>query len=307
MRDYSGLLEIAKNNECKYIIGAKMSDYTTFKIGGPVDVLLNVENLKGLSNILKFCYENKINTYIIGNGSNLLVSDDGLNCVCIKLCGDFFNIRLNKDKTITCGTGVSLAKLCKFAAQNSLSGLEFAWGIPGSVGGAAFMNAGAYSGEMKDVIKYCEHVTNKGEIGRFNKNELDFSYRKSAYSDKNYVITSVTFELAEDDGININSQMNDYLDRRKAKQPLNKPSAGSVFKRPAGNYAGSLIQECGLKGKKIGGASVSDKHSGFIVNLGGATYKDVKLLIELIKNTVKNEKGIELECEIKDLNNSIFE
>lgn len=276
-----------------------MSLHTSFQIGGPADAFVTVLDEKSLSGVLKKCREAQAPVYVIGNGSDLLIPDQGLRGVVIGFGGDFCKIRLEDETRIVCGPGVTLAKLCKFALEHSLSGLEFAWGIPGSAGGAAYMNAGAYGGEMKDVLIQCRHLDENGDPGEFAGESLDFSYRRSAYTDRRLVITRLTFQLNKGDYSVIKAQMEDYLSRRKSKQPLEYPSAGSVFKRPQGYFAGQLIEQCGLKGKAIGGAQVSEKHAGFIINTGGATCQDVQRLVRLIQDTVKQEKQVALECEIK--------
>ena len=235
---------------------------------------------------------------ILGNGSNLLVSDDGIRGVVIRLDGDFRKITLLDDTTIFCGAGATLAYLCKFALNCGLSGLEFAWGIPGTVGGAVFMNAGAYDGEMKDVVHSVSHISPSGEIGRTEKDDLNFGYRTSIYRSNNMIITGVTLKLKKGNPDEIREKMDDYMLRRSTKQPLEYPSAGSVFKRPEGNFAGALIEQCGLKGKTCGGAQVSEKHAGFIINKSNATAKDVRDLIGEIQKTVSDKTGYNLECEL---------
>lgn len=276
-----------------------MSLHTSFQIGGPADVFATVSDERSLRGVLKLCKEAGAPVYVIGNGSDLLIPDQGLRGVVVSFGGDLCRLRLENETTIVCGPGATLAKLCKFALENSLTGLEFAWGIPGSAGGAAYMNAGAYGGEMKDVLIKCRHMDENGNPGEFAGSALDFSYRHSAYTDQKLVITGLTFQLEKGDYSVIKAQMEDYLGRRKARQPLEYPSAGSVFKRPKGYFAGQLIEECGLKGKTVGGAQVSEKHAGFIVNTGGATCKDVQSLVKMIQETVRREKQVELECEIK--------
>lgn len=301
LENYQQLIDIAQKQNCKVLLNEPMSKHTSFKIGGPADVFINITADSALVDILKFCKQNSVPYFIIGNGSNLLVNDNGIHGVCIKLNYNKDVIKLVNETTIICKASVSLSKLCKFALDNSLSGLEFAWGIPGSVGGAVFMNAGAYSGEIKDVILSCSHVDNDGNAGFFLKNQLDLSYRHSVYSDLNYVITAAKFQLKRDNPVFISRRMDDFMNKRRSKQPLDFPSAGSIFKRPSGHFTGSLIEKCGLKGKSIGGAMVSNKHAGFIINTGNASCKDVTDLITLIQNTVYKEKGINLECEVRQI------
>ena len=275
-----------------------MSKHTSFKIGGNADVYIKVNNLSKLSTILKECQASDVDYMILGNGSNLLVSDDGIRGVVIRLDGDFRKITLLDDTTIFCGAGATLAYLCKFALNCGLSGLEFAWGIPGTVGGAVFMNAGAYDGEMKDVVHSVSHISPSGEIGRTEKENLNFGYRTSVYRSNNMIITGVTLKLKKGNPDEIRAKMDDYMSRRSTKQPLEYPSAGSVFKRPEGNFAGALIEQCGLKGKTCGGAQVSEKHAGFIINKSNATSKDVRDLIGEIQKTVSDKTGYNLECEL---------
>lgn len=276
-----------------------MKNHTSFRIGGPAKLFIEPKNEEELSCVLKKCRESKIEYIVIGNGSNLLVSDSGISKAVIKLSGGFEKIELFGKTTVKAGAGASLASLCRFALENSLSGLEFAFGIPGSVGGAAFMNAGAYGGEMKDVVFSCSHIDREGNAGVLSKELLGFAYRKSAYGENGFVVTEVTFKLQKGEKSAIEEKMNDLLGRRKDKQPLSFPSAGSVFKRPEGYFAGALIEQSGLKGKTVGGAQVSEKHAGFIINIGSATCKDVKDLIECCQKTVYDNFGVKLETEIK--------
>ena len=276
-----------------------MSKHTTFRIGGNADVFLKVNSVNDLSNVITTLNNFEIPFFIIGNGSNLLVSDDGIRGVVIKLSGEFLNINLVNDDTVECNSGVFISKLCSFAQQNSLTGLEFAYGIPGTVGGAVFMNAGAYGGEIKDVILSAKSLTKSGEIVTRNLDEMKLSYRKSVYREIDEIILSAQFKLKKGDKLHIKDKMREFIAKRKEKHPLEFPNAGSVFKRPVGNFAGTLIQNCGLKGKKIGGAMVSEKHAGFIINTGNATCKDVVSLIDHIKATVFEQTNIPLECEVE--------
>lgn len=275
-----------------------ISKHTTFKIGGNADAYIKVNSLSKLSAILKECRESKVDYMIFGNGSNLLVSDEGIEGAVIRLDGDFRQITLIDDTTIYCGAGASLAYLCKFALKCGLTGLEFAWGIPGTVGGAVFMNAGAYDGEMKQIVHSVSHISPEGDIGRIEKENLEFGYRTSIYRSNNMIITGVTLKLEKGNPDEIRSKMDDFLERRSTKQPLEFPSAGSVFKRPEGAFAGALIEQCGLKGKMCGGAQVSEKHAGFIINKSNATAKDVRDLISEIQSTVSEKTGYDLECEL---------
>lgn len=275
-----------------------MKNHTTFHIGGNADCFCEVKTVNALKKILTLCKENNIPCFIIGLGSNLLVSDNGFKGIVIKLGGAFTEMYV-QDNKISCGAGASLASACVLARKNSLSGLEFAWGIPGSVGGATYMNAGAYDGEMKDVISEVTFMDKLGNIKTYQKDELDFGYRHSVFTDTQNIIINVTFTLKPEQQIIINDKMQELMDKRKSKQPINHYSAGSVFKRPEGFYAAALIEECGLKGFSVGGAEVSKKHSGFIVNDHNATAEDVRQLVEYIKKVVLEKKGVELCCEIK--------
>lgn len=298
MSNIDKIYNLATSLGCDTKLNEPMKKHTSFKIGGNVAVYIKVSNLSRLGTIIKECKLTDTKFFLLGNGSNILVDDNGMDCVVIKLEDDFKEIFMPDSETVYCGAGATLASLCKFALNNGLSGLEFAWGIPGTVGGAVFMNAGAYGGEMKDVVVSVNHITADGTIGRIDKDDLNFGYRTSAYRKNDCVITGVTFKLKSDNPENIRHKMDDFMGRRTDKQPLEFPSAGSVFKRPEGNYAGALIEQCGFKGKGVGGAQVSEKHAGFIINRGNATAKDVKELIHNIQTTVKKETGYDLECEL---------
>lgn len=274
-----------------------MSRHTSFKIGGKADVYIKVTNLSQLMKILKECDACKEKYILLGNGSNVLVPDEGIHGTVLRLDGDFRNISLIDDTTIYCGAGAALGSLCKFAQKCGLSGLEFAWGIPGTVGGALFMNAGAYGGEMKDVVISVTACDFSGNIREFTADELDFSYRHSVFTGGGYVILSAGLRLAAGDKAAIAARMAELTEKRREKQPLEYRSAGSTFKRPAGTFAALLIEECGLKGYSCGDAQVSEKHSGFVVNKGGASFADVMNVIDHVKKTVYEKRGIMLECE----------
>lgn len=295
MKPVEQLKNLALSLGAEVLENEPMSRHTTFKIGGPADLFITVQGDDGIREISHFCSDNEIPLFIVGNGSNLLVSDKGIRGAVLRLGRG--KIVCDGDKII-CSAGVPLRSLCEAAKDNGLTGLEFAYGIPGSVGGAVYMNAGAYGGEMKDVVTASTHIEN-GKVGRFENTELDFGYRKSAYTGKNYIILNAEFKLSHGDKKEIEAKMSDLMNRRRTKQPLEYPSAGSVFKRPVGYYAGTLIESCGLKGHRVGGAVVSEKHAGFIVNTGGATCDDVLKLIEEIQEVVLKKTGVMLECEIK--------
>ncbi len=298
-KNIGSVIDAAKKTGCGVLENELLSKYTTFKIGGAASAVIEVGSVSALCELYALCTRLGVPCMVIGNGSNLLVSDDGYEGVVFRLTGELRAVSSLDENTIKCGAALTLAKLCKYALDHSLSGLEFAWGIPGSVGGAAFMNAGAYGGEMKDVIESVSYVSPDGKCGTIPAEKLGLSYRHSIFAERPGIITSVTVKLHHDDKALIQDRMNDFMDRRRTKQPLEFPSAGSVFKRPEGFFAGGLIEECGLKGRQIGGAQVSEKHAGFIVNKGGATCKDVSDLVKLIQDTVLSEKGVSLECEIR--------
>lgn len=294
------LIEMLKEHSISYKTFEPMKYHTSFKTGGEAELFIEPEDETQLEAVLRACESFGIETFILGNGSNLLVSDEGIkNKAVIHIGSQLSAIKEIDDTTFEVGAGATLACVCKFALSKGLTGLEFAYGIPGSVGGAAYMNAGAYDGEMKDVILSCNHIAKNGTRGSFESTELDFSYRQSVYCSSEYVVTSVVFKLKHGDKAEIESKMADIMARRKSKQPLEYPSAGSVFKRPAGYFAGALIEQSGLKGKRIGGAMVSEKHAGFIINYDNATTKDVTDLISFCQNEVFSKFGVKLETEIK--------
>lgn len=299
MNNISNIIAGAEKAGCKYRLDAPMSEYTSFKTGGKADVVFLPSTELQLRSILRMCSDEEIKPFIFGNGSNLLVSDDGIRGVTIRLSNNFEEIKLINETTIYCTAGTKLATLCKFALEHSLTGLEFAYGIPGTAGGAAYMNAGAYGGEMKDVLYSCNHIDFSGNPGRLIGEQLGLGYRCSAYTDKYFVITGLTLVLEKGDKEQINAKMQELLQKRIDKQPLDLPSAGSFFKRPEGNFAGALIEQCGLKGFSVGGAQVSVKHAGFVVNKGGATTADIMELGRLVSEKVLEETGVQLEREVK--------
>lgn len=287
------------DNGIRFHENEPMKLHTSFRIGGNAALFVFVKSADELQKVVCRCRENDMPYFIIGNGSNLLVSDNGVEAVVIKLCGELEEIRLLDETTIEAGAGANLSAVCKFALSNGLTGLEFAYGIPGSVGGAAYMNAGAYGGEMKDVAHTCFHLTDEGKTGKLSGDELCFGYRTSAYTVNGYIITKVIFRLSKGPKDEIKAKMDDLLNRRVTKQPLDFPSAGSVFRRPEGYFAGALIEQCGLKGRTVGGAQVSEKHAGFIINTGNATCDDVRELIGICRKTVQEKFQVQLETEIK--------
>ncbi len=278
------------------VLNEPMSRHTSFKIGGAADVFVSVCSAQQLSKVLCLCKEMSLPVTIIGKGSNLLVSDKGIEGVVI--CLDGLNEISVSGEKITAQAGVNLASLCTFAANEGLSGLEFAFGIPGSVGGAVYMNAGAYGGEMKNVLESVTAVSREGEIFTLCGEELCLSYRSSVFQKNSAIVTQAVFALKKGNGAEIKASMTEIMKRRKDKQPLEFPSAGSTFKRPEGNFAGTLIERCGLKGFSVGGAEVSVKHAGFVINKGGATANDVLCLIKKVQETVFQKTGVALEPEV---------
>lgn len=293
------ICEYVKNEGISYIENEPMALHTTFKIGGPARLAVFPKNENEISEVIKKCKEENVRYMVVGNGSNLLVADEGIDAVVILLGKEFGEVKLIDDTTIFAEAGASLMKVCRFALENGLSGLEFAYGIPGSCGGGAFMNAGAYGGELGDVMFRCDHIDQDGNKGSLEGDDLKLAYRHSAYYENGCVITGAYFKMQKADKEEIKAKMADYMSRRRDKQPLEYPSAGSTFKRPEGNFAGALIEQCGLKGTSVGGAEISTKHAGFVINKGGATCKDVLDLCKKVADTVKAEKGIDLEMEVR--------
>lgn len=298
MSFYDNLCALCNELKCEYSSDAMLKDYTSFKIGGKADIMVFPDTTDKLSAIVSFAHSENIPLFILGKGSNLLVNDNGIKGIVINTC-KLDKIELIDDTTIRCECGISLSRLCRFALDNSLTGLEFAFGIPGTAGGAAYMNAGAYGGEMKDVLISCEHLNPDGSECTFSGEELSLGYRHSVYSDSDYIITALTLKLNKGNKDDIKARMDELIGKRKDKQPLEYPSAGSTFKRPEGYFAGALIEQCGLKGFTVGGAQVSEKHAGFVINIGSATAKDVIGVIEHCRKTVFAETGVSLETEVK--------
>ena len=282
------------------LVQEPMKKYTTFRIGGPADILVKPENKEQLSEILQVCQKEKIPYYILGNGSNLLVSDQGYRGVIIQLYNQFADITVNGNQ-ITAQSGALLSRIASQALENALAGFEFAHGIPGTLGGAVVMNAGAYGGELKDAIVSCEVMTPEGKILTLSKEELELGYRTSIIQKKGYIVLEATIALEKGDVTKIQELMKDYAGRRRDKQPLDKPSAGSTFKRPTGHFAGKLIMDSNLRGFRVGDAMISDKHCGFVVNAGEATAEEILQLIAEVKRIVKEKFDVELEPEIKML------
>lgn len=277
-----------------------MSKHTTFRIGGPADFYLCPHSTKEVQQTVQICKEENLPYFILGNGSNLLVSDKGYRGAIIQLWKNFSDISV-KDCCITAKAGALLSKVAAEALEEGLTGMEFASGIPGTIGGAVFMNAGAYGGEMKDIIKEVKVLDDQGEIRVLSNEEMKLGYRTSIVKEKGYTVLSAVLQLKKGDVSVIRETMEDLKNRRTSKQPLDMPSAGSTFKRPEGYFAGKLIMDSGLRGFSVGGAQVSEKHCGFVVNKGGATAEDVTALIREVQRRVKEKFGVELETEVRFL------
>ena len=286
----------------KILWNEPMSKHTSFKIGGPAECLIKIDDIIELKKILKVCKENNIQITVIGNGSNILVSDDGIEGIVLLIKNDEFDIKEKEDNTveITLGAGTKIGKVAQVLLKECISGFEELSGIPGTIGGAIKMNAGAYGKEMKDVTKKVTCIDYDGNVIELENNELEFKYRSSIFKEKKYIITQVVLELQKGNKEAIHKKMVEYFEYRKQHQPIEYPSAGSTFKRGEDFITAKLIDEAGLKGYTIGGAMVSEKHSGFIVNNGNATSEDVMQLIEYVKKTIQEKfnKNIELEIEI---------
>jgi len=270
-------------------------------IGGEADYLVTPTNIDEIQAVIYLCKSENMPYYIIGNGSNLLVSDQGYRGVIIKLCDDFSSICINDENNITAQAGVLLSKLASVAASLSLSGIEFASGIPGTLGGAVTMNAGAYDGEMKQCLVKAKVLDENGIIHELNNQELELGYRTSILQKKNYILLESELALKKGDEQNIRLRMKELNSMRREKQPLDKYSAGSTFKRPQGYYAGKLINDAGLRGYQVGGAAISEKHCGFAINIDNATAKDFLKLIEDVSRIVEEKFNVKLEPEMKFL------
>lgn len=278
-----------------------MSRHTSFRIGGPARLLVLPRSAEELKSAYLAALRLEVPVLFMGNGSNLLAPDGGLDRFVIKTFDGLSKISRTGETEVTAESGVLLSKLAVFARNCGLSGLEFSYGIPGTFGGAITMNAGAYDGEIGNVVAQTEYLDPAGEVVRISGKEHDFSYRHSIFSSGERLILRGKLSLRPGNPAEIQARMDELSARRKRSQPLELPSAGSVFKRPPGNYAAALIDRCALKGRSVGGAQVSEKHAGFIVNRGGATCDDVLRLIDLVRETVSRETGVELETEIRIL------
>lgn len=298
--DFSALIPQFEACGCTVTEYVPLSALTTFKIGGPARLLVDVPltAIPALSEILNACQKQGIPTVWMGRGSNLLCADEGLDAVVLRMEADTA-VNVEDDRLLSCSAGVTLTALCRAAQKHGLTGLEFAFGIPGSVGGAVYMNAGAYDGEIKTVLESVDVLTKDGKIKHLTAPLLDLSYRHSRFMETGEIVLTATFKLKPGDPEAITAKMNELTARRREKQPLEYPSAGSFFKRPTGFFAGKLVEDCGLKGFRVGDAQVSEKHAGFVINRGNATCADVKALAKAVHDKVLAETGAELRPEVR--------
>lgn len=296
MINIAELTKLCEELGCRITPECSLSEYITFRFGGPCRALVSVNSVESAAKLIEYMKTNGIKYGILGRGSNVLAADEGFDGVILLFGSDFSQIKV-KGNTIRCDAGASLSSACVHAQQNGLSGMENLFGIPGTVGGALYMNAGAYGSEMKDVVISAEYIDENCRIRSISAKDMELSYRHSVFSGTSNVITSVTMQLTEGDPAEIKARMNECMSKRSSKQPLEYPSAGSTFKRPEGSYASLLIEQCGLKGFSCGGAMVSEKHSGFVINKGYATCADVLELCEKVKAEVKEKTGYQLELE----------
>ena len=298
MNNQALLLEALQKENIEYRENEPLAGHTTMKIGGPARVFCQPVGTEQLIHCLQLCRQLHIEHYLLGKGSNTLFSDAGYPGVVICLGETAEQIQV-EDNQIIAGAGAPLHKVCRAALEAGLGGLEFAYGIPGSVGGAVYMNAGAYGGEMKDVLAEVYYIDENGRMCTKPLEELKLGYRTSCFMDTDQCIVAARFVLHPAREQDIRERMDDLMQRRRAKQPLEYPSAGSTFKRPQGAFAGALIEQCGLKGMRVGGAAISEKHCGFVVNLGGATCHDVVELTKRVHDIVLQKTGFVLEREIR--------
>lgn len=286
--------------EDNVLVDEPMSEHTTFEIGGPVDLFVIPESTDEVREVIAACREAEVPYFVLGNGSDLLVSDEGYRGVIVGLSDGFTNVSIDGVE-MTCQAGVGLREASEMACELGLTGLEFACGIPGSIGGACFMNAGAYDGCISDVLKSVRVIMPDGSLETIGVEDLALGYRASRIRDEGLVVLTATFHLRKGDPEDIRARMDDLTHRRESKQPLDKPSAGSTFKRPEGYFAGKLIMDAGLMGYQSGDAAVSKKHAGFVVNLGNATAADVRAVIAHVQDEVERQFGVRLEPEVRFL------
>lgn len=295
----SALKEIL--TEDRILVDEPMNIHTTFRIGGPADILVKPASIAEIEGIINACDSYAVPYYVVGNGSNLLVGDAGIRGVVIQLGQEYAQVQILEEDAIWVKAGCSLSKVAHFAMENGLAGMEFAAGIPGSIGGAVAMNAGAYGGEMKDIVESVTLLTPEGEVVILPQDYMEFAYRESIVTKKNYLVLEVQLRLKAGEPDEIEKRMKELSQARREKQPLEYPSAGSTFKRPEGYFAGKLIMDAGLKGYRVGDAQVSEKHCGFVINRGKATAEEVERLMGIIQRKVEEEFGVVLEPEVRRL------
>lgn len=298
-REFSDLLEeIVGEDNCRLM--EEMKRHTTFRIGGPADYFVIPHSADEVASVYCLCKEKGMPIYILGNGSNLLITEEGVRGVVLKISGNMSEYSVDEEAGIlTAESGLSLSACAEAACEAGLTGLEFASGIPGTVGGGLTMNAGAYGGEINDCILWAKVLDEEGDALTLSRKKLELGYRDSIIAKKNYVVLEAAFQLKKGEKEQIRAKMQDLNQRRREKQPLEYPSAGSTFKRPEGYYAGQLIDEAGMRGYRIGGAMVSEKHAGFIINTGDATSTDIRNLIAVIQQRVRENSGVDLIPEVK--------
>ena len=300
MKNLKPILDYLVYNDLFYLVNEPMNRHTTFQIGGPADLMVYPTRRREICDLVRICRTHDIPYTTLGNGSNILVSDAGIRGLVI-MTDRLHRITVGNNGNIEAWAGAPLSRVATIAKNYQLTGLEFAFGIPGSIGGAIYMNAGAYNRQMNNVITATEYVDEEGNLCTVEGEAHQFGYRTSCFKDTRHIIVKTHLQLAFGNETEIADLMKQYTQARKEKQPLELPSAGSTFKRPEGYFAGKLIEDCGLKGRRIGGAEVSTKHAGFIVNVGGAKATDVLALVDAVKTEVKEKFGVELEPEIKFL------
>ena len=298
MNFYNQLMQIV--NEKQIYVDEPLSKHTTFRVGGAADYFVLPEKTEEVRELVALCRKVHMPYYILGNGSNLLVSDKGYRGLIIQIYKNMSEIQATEEM-IRAQAGALLSRVGNVALEEGLTGFEFAAGIPGTVGGAVVMNAGAYGGEMKDILYRVTVLTPEGKIKTLKKEELELGYRTSVIAKKNYIVLEAEYRLQKGDKADIRSRMNELKEKRTSKQPLEYPSAGSTFKRPEGYFAGKLIQDAGLRGFQAGGAQVSEKHCGFVINKDNATAADITELIKQVSEKVMQEFGVQLEPEVKRL------
>ncbi|MGN1411469.1 MAG: UDP-N-acetylmuramate dehydrogenase [Oscillospiraceae bacterium] len=298
----TNIINLCDTANCKYLLDEPLKNHTTFKVGGNCKIFVEVNSVDLICKLIRFCKDNQVKFTVMGNGSNIIAKDSGFDGVVIHLGSELSSLQMLSDTEIKAYSGTSLKSLCLMALDNHLTGLEFAYGIPGSVGGALYMNAGAYGGEMVNIVKSAEYINSDGELKTISVEDMQFSYRCSIFSKlDSCVIVSVTVQGTKGIYEDIKSEMDRLMTARKSKQPLEFPSAGSTFKRPVGDYASRLIDVCGLRGLSVGDAQVSEKHCGFIINKGNATCDDILKLTDKVIQIVKEKTGYTLELEPKIL------